>query len=252
MISLCDLPLTVRVLFSSFLIMIGIGYLMALSYLFLVDVKPGRDVGERAVESISEKYHGSTSGTRLEAALKGTMADRLTAEERDRVFQWIRAGATRDGYAKIDPLFKQKCATCHSAQSGMPIPPLTSFEDVQKVTTIDTGESLLQLARVSHIHLFGISIIFLLTRSDLQLKCDTRLVSCVCSDRSLPGNCYGYRIMVTTKYYNPVFAYIVILGGALMGLALACQIFVSLWDMCIVPLTASAQAKSPKDKPAVT
>jgi len=48
MISLCDLPLTVRVLFSSFLIMIGIGYLMALSYLFLVDVKPGpTSVSER-------------------------------------------------------------------------------------------------------------------------------------------------------------------------------------------------------------
>ena len=37
MISLPDLPVTVRVLFSGFLIMIGLGYLMALSYLFLVD-----------------------------------------------------------------------------------------------------------------------------------------------------------------------------------------------------------------------
>src|SRR6516225_9687954 len=154
MISLCDLPLTVRVLFSSFLIMIGIGYLMALSYLFLVDVKPGRDAGERTVESISEKYHGSTNGTRLEAALRGTMADRLTAEERDQVFEWIHAGATRDGYSKVEPLFTQKCATCHSAQSGLPIPPLDSFGDVEKLTTTDTGVSLLQLARVSHIHLF--------------------------------------------------------------------------------------------------
>jgi len=141
MISLPELPVAPRVLFSSFLIMIGIGYLMALSYLFLVDVKPGRDVGEGMVESLSEKYHGSTSGTRLEAALKGTMTDRPTAEERDQVYQWIHAGTTRDGYAKTEPLFKQKCATCHSAQSGMPIPPLTSFEDVKKVTAIDTGEA---------------------------------------------------------------------------------------------------------------
>jgi hypothetical protein len=232
------------VLFSSFLIMIGIGYLMALSYLFLVDVKPGRDVGERAVESISGKYHGSTSGTRLESALKGTMADRLTAEEHDQVFQWIHAGATRDGYAKIDPLFKQKCTTCHSAQSGMPIPPLTSFEDVQKVTTIDTGESLLQLARVSHIHFFGISIIFLLTGAIFSLSVTPvwlRVSTVVAPYLAIVMDIGSWW---ATKYFDPVFAYIVILGGALMGLALACQIFVSLWDMWIVPLTASGQAKS--------
>jgi hypothetical protein len=243
MISLPNLPLTARVLFSSFLIMIGIGYLMALSYLFLVDVKPGRDAGERAVESISEKYHGSTSGTRLEAALKGTMADRLTAEERDQVFQWIHAGATRDGYAQIQPLFAQKCATCHSVQSGLPIPPLTSFEDVQKVTTIDTGESLLQLARVSHIHLFGISIIFLLTGAIFSLSVTPiwfRVSTVVVPYLAIVMDIGSWW---ATKYYDPAFAYIVILGGAFMGLALACQIFVSLWDMWIVPLMASGQAK---------
>jgi hypothetical protein len=251
MISLPELPVTPRVLFSSFLIMIGIGYLMALSYLFLVDVKPGRDVGQGAVESLSEKYHGSTS-TRLEVALKGTMADKLTAAERDQVFQWIRAGATRDDYAKIEPLIQQKCAPCHSAQSGMPIPPLTSFEDAQKVTTIDTGESLLQLARVSHIHLFGISIIFLLTGAIFSLSVTPvwfRVSALVAPYLAIVMDIGSWW---ATKYYDPVFAYIVILGGALMGLALACQIFVSLWDMWIVPLTASGQAKSRQGRVAVT
>jgi hypothetical protein len=46
-----------------------------------------------------------------------------------------------------------------------------------------------------------------------------------------------------TKYYDPLFAYIVIIGGAFMGLALACQILISLWDMWIGPLTAGMQAK---------
>jgi hypothetical protein len=86
MISLPDLPVTLRALFSSFLIVIGIGYLMALSYLFLVDIEPHHEEGQGPVEGISAKYHGSTSGTRLEAALTGTMADKLTAEERDQVF----------------------------------------------------------------------------------------------------------------------------------------------------------------------
>ena len=99
--SLRNLPVTLRVLFSSFLIVIGIGYLMALSYLFLVDIEPHHEEGQGPVEGISTKYHGSAD-TRLEAALKGTMADKLTPEERDQVFQWIRAGATADEVSARD------------------------------------------------------------------------------------------------------------------------------------------------------
>jgi hypothetical protein len=245
MISLRDLPVTLRVLFSSFLIVIGIGYLSALSYLFLVDVEPHQQEGQGLAEGISAKYHGST-GTRLEAALTGTMADKLTAEERDQVFQWIRADATADGYAKIEPILAQKCATCHSAQSGLPIPPLTTFEDVQKVTGADTGLSLLQLTRVSHIHLFGISIIFMLTGAIFSLSVTPiwfRVAVLVVPYLAIIMDIGSWW---ATKYYNPVFAYIVLIGGALMGLAMACQIFVSLWDMWIAPLVAPAWAK-PKD-----
>jgi hypothetical protein len=243
MISLRDLPVTLRVLFSSFLIVVGIGYLMALSYLFLVDVEPHQQAGQGVVEGISEKYHGSTSGTRLEAALKGTMADKLTAEERDQVFRWIRAGASADGYAKIEPILTQKCGICHSAQSGLPISPLASFEDVQKVTTTDTGLSLLQLARVSHIHLFGISMMFVLTGAIFSLSATPiwfRVTVLVVPYLAIIMDIGSWW---ATKYYDPVFAYIVIIGGAFMGLAMACQILVSLWDMWIVPLTASARAK---------
>jgi hypothetical protein len=243
MISLRSLPPTLRALFSSFLIVIGIGYLSALSYLFLVDVEPHRQAGQGMVEGISAKYHGSTSGTRLEASLKGTMADKLTAEEREQVFQWIRAGATGDGYAKIEPILAQKCGACHSPRSGLPISNLTSFEDVRKVTKTDTGLSLLQLSRVSHVHLFGISIIFALTGAIFSLSETPTWFR-------IPVLVVPYLAIITdigswwaTKYYDPVFAYTVIIGGAFMGLAMACQILVSLWDMWIAPVTAPRRAK---------
>jgi hypothetical protein len=35
-------------------------------------------MGEGVVEGISTKYHGSLKGTRLEAALMGSMADKLS------------------------------------------------------------------------------------------------------------------------------------------------------------------------------
>jgi len=244
MISLRDLPVTLRVLFSSFLIVVGIGYLMALSYLFLVDIEPHHQEGQGPVEGISAKYHGSASGTRLEAALEGTMADKLTTEEREQVFQWIRDGATADGYAKIEPILTQKCATCHSAQSGMPILPLTSFEDVQKITTPDTGLSMLQLAKVSHIHLFGISMMFVLTGAIFSLSVTPvwfRVAVLVVPYLAIIMDIGSWW---ATKYYDPVFAYIVLIGGAFMGLAMACQILVSLWDMWIAPLIAPAWTKA--------
>jgi len=64
---------------QQFLIVMGIRYLMASSYLFLVDIEPHQQAGKGIVEGISIKYHGSTSGSWLEAALKRTMADKLTA-----------------------------------------------------------------------------------------------------------------------------------------------------------------------------
>jgi hypothetical protein len=244
MLSLANLPIALRALFSSFLILIGIGYLNAVAYLFLVDIQPGRAAGERVVESISEKYHGSTSGTRLEAALRGTMADKVTAEERDQIFQWVRDGATRDGYAKVESIFTQKCAPCHSPQSGLPVPPLTSFEEVQKLTVADTGLSLLQLARVSHIHLFGISIIFLLTGAIFSLSATPawlRVSLLVFPYLTIIMDIGSWWV---TKYYSALFAYIVIIGGALMGLALAGQILISLWEMWVVPLRGSVRAKT--------
>jgi hypothetical protein len=243
MIALPSLPLAIRALFSSFLILIGIGYLTALSYLFMVDVQPSRQAGERLVQGLNEKYHGSTSGTRLESALRGTMADKLPAAEREQIFQWIHAGAARESFAKVQPIFAQRCTPCHNPQSGMPIPSLASFEDVQKLTVIDTGVSVLQLTRVSHIHLFGISIIFLLTGAIFSLSATPmwfRVSLVVLPYLTIIADIGSWW---ATKYYDPLFAYIVILGGAFMGLALACQIFVSLWDMWIVPLKAYMRAK---------
>jgi hypothetical protein len=243
MVSLRNLPASLRALFSSFLIVIGIGYLSALSYLFLVDVEPHRQAGQGLVEGLGAKYHGSTSGSRLEAALRGTMAGMLTTEERNSVLQWIEAGATAEGYTTIEPLITQKCGACHGARSGMPVSSLASLQDVQKLTKVDTGLNLLQLTRVSHVHLFGISIIFLLTGAIFSLS-ETpmwfRVLILVVPYLAIIMDIGSWW---ATKYYSPIFAYTVITGGALMGLAMACQILISLWDMWILRGGGPAQLR---------
>ena len=230
MLSLRALPIAMRVLFSSFLIIIGVGYLAAITYLFLVDVEPHREMAMGLVDGITMKYRGSTAGTRLEAALRGPMAGRIDAIDRDHVIAWIHNGATAGDYQQVQPIFEKHCVMCHHQNSAMPIPSLSSYDDIRKVAVTDTGPSISDLARVSHIHLFGISIIFLLTGTIFALSgvpSWLRITLIVLPYLAIVADIGSWWL---TKLV-PVFAYVVIIGGALMGAALAGQILISLWDM---------------------
>ena len=112
---------------------------------------------------------------------------------------------------------------------------------MNKVVRADTGTSIAQLARVSHIHLFGVSIIFLLTgmifalsETPVWLRVSLVILPYVTIIMDIGSQWWA------TKYLDPTFAYIVIAGGALMGLALAAQILISLWEMWIEPLRRGA------------
>ncbi len=237
MISLRSLPIAFRALFSSFLILFGVGYLMALSYLYLVVIEPHQQMGQGLVAGISDEYHGMPKGAPLlESALLGPMADKLSSADRTRILNWIKAGATIEGYRQVEPIFTNNCIMCHMANARS-IPPLTNFEDVQKVAVADTGTSLTDLAEVSHIHLFGISIIFLLTGAVFALSTTpiwVRVSLVVIPYLTILMDIGSWWL---TKYLDPAFfAYVVVIGGAGMGLALAAQIFISLWEMWIEPL----------------
>jgi hypothetical protein len=182
------------------------------------------------VDGISMKYGGQQGKTRLEAALRGSMSDRLDPGDKQEIIRWVRGSATADDFEKVKPIFEKNCIACHSAKSGLPVPPLTNFEEVRKVTQVDTGASLSQLARVSHVHLFGIGIIFLLTGAIFAMSGVSkklRLVIIILPYVTIWADIAAWWI---TKY-QPVFAYVVLIGGGFMGLALALQILISLWEM---------------------
>ena len=250
MTSLSGLPVAFRALFSSFLVIIGIGYLTALSLLYFVDIEPHQKLGQGLVQGISQNYHGAPRGTRLRAALMGPMAKKLSAEERSRIFQWMDKGALEDDFASVEPIFSEICSDCHSPEKGLPIPPLTNYAEVARVVRKDPGPSISQLARVSHIHLFGISIIFLLTGAIFSLSATPLWLRV-----SLVVLPYVTIVMDVgswwaTKYLDPVFAYIVIGGGALMGLALASQIL-DLTMGNVDPTTARASCADARRGPGV-
>lgn len=230
-ISLRTLPADLRVLLSSFLILIGIGYLSAMFLLFLVDVDPHRKEGMGLVPGIEMKYRGG-SITRLETALRGTMADNLAPDERRQILNWIRTGATEPEYGKVKPIFENNCVACHRAQSGLPIPPLTTYEEVRKLTQVGAPPGFASLARVSHVHLFGISIIFLLTGAIFSLSATPLWLRVLLVSIPYAAILADIGSWWITRW-EPLFAWVVVIGGAVMGVALAGQILISLWDMWI-------------------
>lgn len=240
MLHLRELPLPFRALFTSFLLLIGAAYVMALSYMFLVIIEPHQKMGMGLIAGIEMKYYGSPGSSRLESALRGPMAGNIDGPDRDRVIAWVRNGALESEYPKIKPIFDSRCVACHSAQSGLPIPPLESYADVEKVARTDHGPTITDLARVSHVHLFGISIFFLLTGAIFALSriaVWVRVTMVVVPYLSIVADIGSWWL---TKFY-PVFGVVVVVGGAVMGLALGFQIFVSLWEMWLPAPWASTR-----------
>ncbi len=226
--NLRDLSLPVKVLFTSFLLTMGIAYIFALLYLYLLDIEPHREMGMGLLQATLLKYYGNRGDTRLEKAMRGNMGERLTPDEKREISRWIEDGAPTEGFLKVEPIFKQNCAVCHSPESGLI--PLTTYEEVRIITDIDLGESIRVLSRVSHIHLFGMSFIFILTGmifSMSEINVYSRLIVIALPFVAIWMDIGSWWF---TKFQT-AFAYTVIIGGALMGLAFGAQIFISLYEM---------------------
>ena len=95
MMTLRQLPIPFRALFSGFLVLIGIGYIAALSLLFLVDIRPHIGTEQTIIQDIAQQYQGLPNNTRLEVALKGSMSSMATSEDRNRIINWIHEGAAQ-------------------------------------------------------------------------------------------------------------------------------------------------------------
>jgi len=226
-----DCSVSEKLLDSIFLITIGLGYLFALAHTFYShegrDGKPGL-----SVEDVQIAYYGKHQQTRLGAALNGAMAGNLEfPEQKQIIFDWIENGSKVDEFnANVAPILTENCIGCHSEDSGMNLPPLTTFEEVKKLTHGDTGASVQSLVRVSHIHLFGIAfILFFVGRIFIlcEMKPMVKRVMVLVPFVAILLDILSWYI---TKVI-PGFSYVVVLAGGLMGLSLAGQILVSLYQM---------------------
>ena len=229
---LSSLPLSVRIVISCTIAMLGIGYLIALFNLYLTysltDGQPGL-----TVEDLKRAFYGNRDNTRLAAKIHGGSMEQFLPRpgDKEKILSWIQDGASQEEYdAVTKPILMQNCVRCHSPGGLQHFRPLTTYEEVMTVVQIDRGEPVGLWARVAHTHIQSIALIFLVlglvfsfTSVRNWLKCLTVGVPFL----ALPID-FGSRILA--KYY-PDLVYLMMMSGALLGLSFAVMILLPLYEM---------------------
>lgn len=140
-------------------------------------------------------------------------------------------GGDQAGYETlIQPILAKTCLACHTPASGLPIPDFSSYEGLQAVATIDKGESLHTLMKLSHIHLFGIGLLLLGVGLIFRLAVMHRWLKIGLIVLPFAGMFADILAWFLTKW-DPVYAYVVVVAGAVLGLSLSAQILISLYQL---------------------
>ena len=232
-----ELPPSMRMLFLGTLLVLGCGYMFAMIHIF--ESHAGRDGDPSlSVQDLIIAYSGSKEGSRIESALLGPMSKMLPLSEAGVINQWASNGATESEYEqKIKKIVEHRCLTCHDG-SNPHLPNLKGYSNIVKVTETDSGANIATLVRVSHIHLFGMTFIFFImcfifTHALIKpywLKCVVVAIPFV----SIIMDVFSWYL---TKIYEP-FAWVVMISGALMGVAFAFMWVVSFWQILFYKLPA--------------
>ena len=226
-----QLPLSMRVLYSSALCILGLGYIFALINLFFTYAGKDGDPSSVSYEDMVIAYSGSGKDSRIESALRGSMSAMLPREEVAKIVGWVQAGTQRPAFeSDIRPVLDKRCMQCHDG-SNPHLPNLNGYDNVKKVTEKDTGTPLATLVKVSHIHLFGLTFIFFLVGSIFS-HAYLRPVWLKCALVALPFLCIAVDVLswYVTKYYHP-FAYVVMAAGGVTGMCFGFMFFLSMWQM---------------------
>ncbi|TAL91456.1 MAG: hypothetical protein EPN69_10215 [Rhodanobacter sp.] len=231
-----------RTLFGLVLVVLGLGYVMAIGYLYMTHTGLDGKSGV-TVQDLSISYYGNRSGTRLEQMLRGPMSGMRSEEDLNKIVAWLKSGADQAGYDKtIHPIIEKKCARCHSAKSGMNLPDFTTYAGIRAVAKVDTGMSIETLVKLSHIHLFGIGLVTFVLGFVFTFTALPAWLKNIVIVAPFAAVVVDIATWFLTKW-DPIFAYTVLVAGSVMGLSWAFQILVSMYQ--IVFLTDDKQESEP-------
>jgi hypothetical protein len=231
-----ELPYSLRVLYTATLLVLGLGYLFALIYVFTTYAgRAGGSPMMLSYEDLVVAYAGSGKRSRLEAALQGPMSTMLPHDEVNAIVVWVQEGADRARYERdIKPTLDKRCMACHDG-SNPHLVNLSGYDNLKKVTERDTGANISTLVRVSHIHLFGLTFIFFIMGTMFS-HAYVRPVWFKCAVVALPFVAIAMDVSswYFTKLFHP-FALVVMAAGALMALSFAVMWVVTMYQLWFSP-----------------
>ncbi len=234
-INLPSLSLSVKSLFTSYLLIIGIGTLLASAQILMTHGMADGKLG-LSIDDIVYSYHGDPKHSKIEIKLNGSMRDKASEIDKLAIIKWVRAGAPEQQWdSKIKNIFYSNCISCHSVIPGLP--DFTQFEQVKQVTKSEKGASASSLTRVSHIHIFAISFIFFFNGVIFSLSIGIKQWIKI-SLLSLPF--LFLAIDVFSWWLTKIdggFAWLTIISGMGYGICSAITWFISLYQMWILPRT---------------
>jgi len=229
-----NLPLPLKLVVSLTLIVLGLGYLIALANLYLTynltDGEPGLTVTD-----LRRAFYGNRDTTKIAAKIDGGSMSQFLPRPGDKgkILTWIQDGATRAGYDKtVRPILKQNCVRCHNPEGLQRFAPLTSYEEVMVVTQIDRGEPSALWARVAHTHVQAIALVFLVLGMVFSFtSVSDRWKSIIVAAPFIAlvvdfGARFGAR-------YMPDIVYLMMVSGAAIGTLFGIMTLLPLYEMWI-------------------
>ncbi|MCK5829097.1 MAG: hypothetical protein KAH20_02220 [Methylococcales bacterium] len=226
-----DFDAPVKVLFTGYLTAVAVGYFFAVVQIMFTHGMADGEFG-LSLDDIVYSYYGNRSGTVLESKLNGSMKDNATEHERFVIMQWDREGGNESDYAStgVKKIIETKCVMCHN-EGASGIPDFTKFEELHELTKEDEGATFASLTRVSHIHLFGISFIFMFVGLIFNFaETSTNKYKCIAI-----GMPYTFLIVDIFSWWltklHPMFASLIMLAGGGMAIAFIFMWVVSLLEM---------------------
>jgi hypothetical protein len=247
-----ELPYSQRVLYTATLLILGLAYMFALlNVYFTYAGRAGGNPIMLSYQDIVVAYSGSGKGSRLESALRGPMAGMLPPDDRETIFTWLQDNASHPGYDKeVKPIVDKRCMACHDG-SNPHLPNLSGYDNLKKVTEVDTGATIATLVRVSHIHLFGLAFIFFIVglmfshayMRPVWLKC------------AIVGSPFVAIVIDVSSWYfiklfHP-FAFVEIAAGGLMAMCFAFMWLVTISQLWFSKPPAMVMERGQVERPSV-
>ena len=228
--SLRQLDTPVKVLFTGYLSSVAVGYLMALIQILFTHGMADGKFG-LSIDDIAYSNYGTRSATLLETQLNGAMKENASEQERFKIIQWVRDGADKEEYSEsgVETIIQQRCVMCHSGQTSLPN--FNDFNVLKDLSRQDDGATFSSLTRVSHIHLFGISFIFMFVGLIFSFA-ETSTTKYKCIAIGMP---YAFLLVDILSWWltklDPIFAWLVIMAGT--GMAVS---FFFMWTVSVLEM----------------